>query len=178
MANEYKNPFGNQTAASIVSKCDLNYLYELCGVQQHHFKTKLIVVFFFFKPLWGFSFAFLWIAFHIPMQWHIFGCDISIPPATASGYSPPPPQPSSSSSSSGLNTFGCIVVVAKEAVVDFPGVTLLLHWWIGWFGILKAIDLLPSCPVPSAGGLWDQQGGCHGSRSPVWSTQSRIKYLW
>jgi len=26
-----------------------------------------------------------------------------------------------------LNTFGCIVVVAKEAVVDFPGVTLLLH---------------------------------------------------
>lgn len=25
------------------------------------------------------------------------------------------------------NTFGCIVVVAKEAVVDFPGVTLLLH---------------------------------------------------
>lgn len=26
-----------------------------------------------------------------------------------------------------LNTFGCIVVVTKEAVVDFPGVTLLLH---------------------------------------------------
>lgn len=26
-----------------------------------------------------------------------------------------------------LNTFGCIVLVAQEAVVNFPGVTLLLH---------------------------------------------------
>lgn len=73
----------------------------------------------------------------------------------------------------GSNTFGCIVLVAKEAVVDFPGVTLLLHWWIGWFGILKAASLLPSCPVPSAGGLWDQQGACHGSKSPVEPTRSR-----
>lgn len=40
---------------------------------------------------------------------------------------PPTPTPRPPSSSSGLNTFGCIVVVAKEAVVDFPGVTLLLH---------------------------------------------------
>lgn len=67
-----------------------------------------------------------------------------------------------------INTFGCIVVVPKEAVVNFPSVTLLLHWWIGSLEILIAADLLPSCPVPSAGGPRDQRGACHrGSRSPL-----------
>lgn len=74
------------------------------------------------------------------------------------------------------NTFGCIVVVAKEAVVNFPGVTLLLHWWIGWFEILIAADLLPSCPVPSAGGPRDQRGACHrGSGPPVYNRHARIE---
>lgn len=48
---------------------------------------------------------------------------MSIPLAAASGYF----LPCFKISRQGLNTFGCIVVVAKEAVVDFPGVTLFLH---------------------------------------------------
>lgn len=49
---------------------------------------------------------------------------MSIPLAAASGYF----CRALKYRRQGLNTFGCIVVVAKEAVVDFPGVTLFLHW--------------------------------------------------
>lgn len=60
-----------------------------------------------------------------------FCCDISIPVATAAGYFTAPVKELKLTFTPAniifLNTFGCIVVVAKEAVVDFPGVTLFLH---------------------------------------------------